>query len=138
MLLAHNFLKLILVNLKAIPYVAISLHTVGSSNDVEVGNEKRFLVKTCLTVLYASVMVAQWIHAWWIFHLSTLLLSMTYSVGITNMLFIAAEHYHNRNEIAQLLNAFIQFERRQNRKFSFQNEYKYNWHLFVFFNFIFF
>lgn len=93
MLLAQNFISLVAVNLKLIPCIAVLLHKFGKSNTIDVDKDLKFLWMTWLSVPYSVVMIVQWVHAWWSFTVPTILLSLTFSIGVANMVIIPGEHY---------------------------------------------
>lgn len=106
--------KLVATNLKLITHVTVPLHILGNSkNFIEVGEETKFLRKIWLTVPFVTLMVVEWIHAWWMHQMSILLLSMSYTIVLMMFFVGATEHFRKRHDIAQLLNAFVDFERRR-------------------------
>lgn len=64
MLVAQDFLKLIVANLKAISHITVPTHRIGKSQVIEVADEEKFVRKTWLTLAYVIVMVVQWIHGY--------------------------------------------------------------------------
>lgn len=65
------------------------------------------------------VMMSQFIHAWSPEPLAVLLESTSFTTGLVNAYLVVMEHYRWRKEIANLYNAFLAFEKRYNRKDTF-------------------
>lgn len=118
MLLAQNFLPMVVLTFRSIPYMTVPLHKINlnfESNLLQATEDNRFFRKSVLTFLFICIQLIQWIHAWGTEPVQILLESFTYSVGCANDFLIAVEHYRLRHEIASLFNSLLQFERRHNR-----------------------
>lgn len=132
MLVAQNFLPLISLSLKFNSCLTVSLHksALGTSKFLEIAKDKQLRRRAIWAhVPYVVAMLSQWIHGWWRFPQSTLIQSMPYTTQMPNIFMIEVEHYQMRNQLAILLNAFLEFERRHNRSRVFLLNYIMRAHL---------
>lgn len=120
MLIAQNFLPMVIKNLRIISRIDTPLHEVNPSNSstIQVANEKAYyrnLVRAKFP--YVMIMMLQLVFYWQKFPLAIMIQTVIFSVTYTNGILIAWEHYQKRYDLANLLNAFVDFEKRHNRKF---------------------
>lgn len=79
-----------------------------------------------MIIPYLVIMMTQWIHAWWIFPFSSVLQSTLFTTSVAQAWFIAIEHYRMRYDIADLFNAFLDFEKVHNGKLFYRNKNQFN------------
>lgn len=81
-------------------------------------SESAFRLRSYVCILYTIAVCAQVIHALEVITISVLVQSLLYSAVIASHLPVVLEHYLARHELANLYNAFLDFEIRNNRKLS--------------------
>lgn len=124
MLLGQNFLPLVISILNTILHFTAPLHKYNSKSQlIMVADERKYRKQLWIATPYLLVLNIQWVHAWWRYPLPVVLQSTPYSTICLNSFCIVAEHYKMRNEMANLINSFLCFEKRHNSNFSYK---KYN------------
>lgn len=119
MLIAQNFVGLVDTSLNAMSFLTVPLHKIITGKSLTVADHQKFQRKLLISIAFACIMILQLVHAWVKGEsVAALIQSSTYTTTMANHLHIAFEHYWRRHELTYLFNAFLEFERRYNRKIT--------------------